>query len=62
MLLNEFLKAHRKIEDQENAIAELKAKVAGLTARVNSKPDYVRPASASGMRRLDAQQIVNRQD
>lgn len=34
MLLNEFLKAHQKIQEQEHAIAELKSEVGELTAVV----------------------------
>jgi len=48
MLLNEFLKAHRKIEEQEYAIAELKAEVAGLTARVNKQAEQVLPDQRCG--------------
>ena len=41
MLLNEFRKTHRKIEEQEHAIAELKAEVSGLTARVNKQAEQI---------------------
>ena len=44
MLLNEFLKAHKKIDeqasqlsDQTNEIAELKTALKALTARVDAK-------------------------
>jgi hypothetical protein len=60
MLLNEFLKAHRRIEEQEHAIAELKAEVAGLTARVNKQAEQVLPISVVEISKLDAQQIANR--
>ena len=60
MLLNEFLKAYRRIEEQERAIAELKAEVAGLTARVNKQAEQVLPISVAEISKLDAQQIANR--
>ncbi|HZS46368.1 MAG TPA: hypothetical protein VFC63_14935, partial [Blastocatellia bacterium] len=37
MLLNEFLKEHRKNEEQEAVIAELKSAVASLTAMVRDQ-------------------------
>ena len=62
MLLNEFLKAHRKIEEQEHAIAELKAELAGLAARVNKQAEQLLPITALEVRKLDAQQIANPED
>jgi hypothetical protein len=62
MLLNEFLKAHRRIEEQEHAIAELKAEVAGLSARVNKQAEQVLPISVVEISMLDAQQIANRKN
>jgi hypothetical protein len=62
MLLNEFLKAYRRIEEQERAIAELKAEVAGLTARVNKQAEQVLPISVAEISKLDAQQIANRKN
>jgi len=32
MLLNEFLKEHRRVQEQGNTIAELKSEIAGLKA------------------------------
>src|SRR5438128_5607739 len=37
MLLNEFLKAHRKVEEQGATIAELKTEIADLTATVREQ-------------------------
>jgi hypothetical protein len=37
MLLNEFLKEHREIQDQANTIAELKNEIANLTAIVKAQ-------------------------
>ena len=62
MLLNEFLKAHRKIEEQEHAIAELKAELAGLTTRVHMQAEQVLPISVVEISKLDAQQIANRKN
>ena len=62
MLLNEFLKAHRKIEEQEHAIAELKAQLAGLAARVNKQAEQLLPIAAMEVRKLDAQRIANPED
>jgi hypothetical protein len=59
MLLNEFLKAHRKIEEQEHAIAELKAEVARLSARVNNQAQQVLPTFVK-IRDGDLQQSANR--
>jgi len=37
MLLNEFLKAHQKIEDQESEIAELKSALNEMNVRLTAK-------------------------
>ena len=58
MLLNEFLKAYRKIEEQEQAIVELKAEVAGLTARINNRAEQVLPIAIK-ISETDAQQTTN---
>jgi hypothetical protein len=62
MLLNEFLKAHREIEEQEHAIAELKAQLAGLAARVKKQAEQLLPIAAMEGRKLDAQRIANPED
>jgi len=46
MLLNEFLKAHRKIEQQETTIAELKQGMEALTARLNDQAAQIQKVSA----------------
>ena len=51
MLLNEFLKEHRKNEEQQAIIAELKKAIARLTARErragSANPEGERPARRS---------------
>jgi precorrin-4 methylase len=54
MLLNEFLKEHRKNEEQEKTIAELKSGMTALAAtvkeqasqiqKVNARLEMIRPA------------------
>ena len=53
MLLNEFLKAHRKIEEQErraqqqdNTVAELRSQVQGLTAMLKQQAVRIQKVSA----------------
>jgi trimeric autotransporter adhesin len=50
MLLNEFLKAHRKMEEQEATIAQLKkdfgATIAQLTARLDEQASQIQKVSA----------------
>ena len=41
MLLNEFLKAHRKIEEQEATITELKSGVKALAAVVEKQATQI---------------------
>jgi len=60
ILLNEFLKAHRQIEEQEHAVTALKAEVAGLSARVNNQARQVLPISVVKISNGDAQQSANR--
>jgi hypothetical protein len=47
MLLNEFLKEHRKVEDQGGMIAELKKEIAGLTAMVREQAVEMQKVRAS---------------
>jgi len=42
MLLNEFLKEHRKVTEQGNEIAELKATIAELTSAVKEQAAAIR--------------------
>ena len=46
MLLNEFLKEHRKNETQETTIAELKAEIATLSATVKAQAEQIQKVSA----------------
>jgi septal ring factor EnvC (AmiA/AmiB activator) len=53
MLLNEFLKEHRKVEEQQAAIAELKTTIAqqqkgieAVTARLNEQATQIQKVSA----------------
>jgi hypothetical protein len=41
MLLNEFLKAHRKVEEQGGTIAELKKEIEALTAGLQKVSDQL---------------------
>jgi len=41
MLLNEFLKEHRKVQEQANTIAELNDEVANLTAIVKDQTTQI---------------------
>ncbi len=46
MLLNEFLKEHRKVEEQSNEMAELKASVAGLKSALQEQAAAIRNIGA----------------
>ena len=46
MLLNEFLKEHRKNEEQEATIAELKSGIKALAAMVNEQVSQIQKVSA----------------
>jgi len=46
MLLNEFLKQHQKVREQEATIAELKKQIAGLVATVKEQGAEIRRVSA----------------
>jgi hypothetical protein len=46
MLLNEFLKEHRTVEEQETAIAKLKSEIASLTATVKEQTAQIQKVSA----------------
>jgi sigma54-dependent transcription regulator len=53
MLLNEFLKEHRKNEEQQATIAELKSGMATLTAMVKEQAAQIQKVNARlGMRTL----------
>ena len=63
MLLNEFLKAHSKMEEQEATIAQLKkdfgATVAQLTARLDEQASKIQKVSAQLEASKPALQVVN---
>jgi len=46
MLLNEFLKEHRKNEKQEATIAELKAEIGTLSATVKAQAEQIQKVTA----------------
>jgi hypothetical protein len=58
MLLNEFLKAHRKMEEQEATIAQLKSGMNALTAMVKEQAAQIQKVSAQLEVNKTAPQIV----
>jgi hypothetical protein len=59
MLLNEFLKEHRKNEKQEGTIAELKAEIATLAVTVKEQAEQIQKVSAQLEASKPAPQVVN---
>ena len=59
MLLNEFLKEHRKNEEQEKTIAELKSGMTALAATVNEQASQIQKVSAQLEASKPAPQVVN---
>jgi hypothetical protein len=63
MLLNEFLKEHRKVQEQEATITQLKkdfrATVAQLTARLDEQAAQIQKVSAQLETSKPAPQVVN---
>jgi septal ring factor EnvC (AmiA/AmiB activator) len=59
MLLNEFLKEHRKNEKQEATIAELKTEIASLSATVKEQAVQIQKVSAQLEASKAAPQVVN---
>ena len=63
MLLNEFLKEHRKVQEQEATIAQLKkdfrATVAQLTTRLDEQASQIQKVSAQVEASKPAPQVVN---
>ena len=63
MLLNEFLKEHRKVEEQQATIAQLKkdfgATIGQLTARLDEQAAQIQNVSAQLEARKPAPQVVN---
>jgi uncharacterized coiled-coil protein SlyX len=46
MLLNEFFKEHRKVQEQANTIAELKKKVTNLTVTVKDQATQIQKVTS----------------
>ena len=59
MLLNEFLKEHRKNEEQEKAIEELKSGMTALAATVKTQASQIQKVSARLEAGKPAPQVVN---
>jgi uncharacterized coiled-coil protein SlyX len=59
MLLNEFLKEHRKVEEQEKTIAELKSGMTALAATVKEQAAQIQKVSAWLEASKPAPQVVN---
>jgi hypothetical protein len=59
MLLNEFLKEHRKNEEQETSIAELKSGITALAATVKEQACQIQKVSAQLEANKPAPQLVN---
>ena len=59
MLLNEFLKEHRKNEEQEKTVAELKSGMTALTATVKEQASQIQKVSAQLEASKPAPQVVN---
>ena len=59
MLLNEFLKEHRRNKDQEAIIAELKKAIARLTARDEEQAAQIQKVSTQLEASKPAPQVVN---
>jgi len=58
MLLNEFLKEHRKNEEQEKTIAELKSGMTALAATVKEQASQIQKVSAQLEAGKSAPQVV----
>ncbi len=59
MLLNEFLKEHRKVEEQQATIAELKSGMTALAATVKEQASQIQKVSAQLEASKPAPQVVN---
>jgi uncharacterized coiled-coil protein SlyX len=59
MLLNEFLKEHRKVEEQQATIAELKSTVAQQQKKFTEQDNQI-AALTAGLQKVSAQVEVNR--
>jgi precorrin-4 methylase len=62
MLLNEFLREHRKVEEQEATIAQLKSGMDALVATVKEQAAQIQKVSAQiEMQKPSAQTVANNQ-
>jgi hypothetical protein len=59
MLLNEFLKEHRKNEEQEKTIAQLKSGMTALATTVKEQASQIQKVSAQPEASKPAPQVVN---
>jgi precorrin-4 methylase len=59
MLLNEFLKEHRKNEEQETTIAQLKSGMEALVATVKEQASQIQKVSAQLEASKPPPQVVN---
>jgi hypothetical protein len=59
MLLNEFLKEHRKVDEQEKTIAELKSGMTALASIVKEQAAQIQKVSAQVEASKPARQVVN---
>jgi trimeric autotransporter adhesin len=59
MLLNEFLKAHRKIREQEATISQLKKGMEVFAATLKKQAAQIQKVSAQLEANKPAQQVVN---
>ena len=59
MLLNEFLKEHKKVEEQQATIAELKKAIARLAARDEEQAAQIQKVSAQIEVSKPAPQVVS---
>ena len=59
MSLNEFLKEHRKNEEQEATIAQLKSGIEALAATVKEQASQIQKVSAQLEANKPAPQVVN---
>jgi len=62
MLLNEFLKEHRKVEEQEKTIVELKSGMTALAATVKEQAAQIKKVSAQlEVNKTAPQTVLNNQ-
>jgi precorrin-4 methylase len=59
MLLNEFLKEHKKVEEQEKTIVELKSGMIALAATVKEQATQIQKVNAQLEASKPAPQVVN---